>query len=144
MTKKSRRLSVGFVEVVALVSVTTFVLSLFGSLYYRSEKSELLVEMRDSLTVNGDLLSNALALPVLSSDESQILKIIESAIQDPSIYSIQLLVGGMSFQLTRGKNGEIIKGEGDLSIPDLLTETRDVSLSSKFLGNSHLPPVRIF
>ncbi len=133
--KKLNRVSIGFIEAVALIAISSAVFLIFGTFSFNNERERLWKELRDGLSVNTEQLVSGLALPIWNLDEAQIIKVLESGMKEPSLYSVSLELQGKSFSLIRDENWQVIMGKSSLlSESNLISEGKSVVFSGEEVG----------
>lgn len=91
MIRNLKKYSIASLEIIALISATTFILLIFGLIYYHSNKAEKYSQLRESIMISAEQLQIGLALPLWNLDEAQAFKAIESLMEDPAVYSVEVL-----------------------------------------------------
>lgn len=106
MISNLKKYSIASLEIIALISTTTFILAIFGIIYYHSNKAEKYSQLRDSIIIRASQLQIGLALPLWNLDEAQTFKAIESLMEDPAVYSVEILAFNKKIFRTRPENWE--------------------------------------
>jgi PAS domain S-box-containing protein len=83
-----RRISIATLVILALVFVTTLLLVGMGLFNHYRESAQEREKLRLDTVTNADQLSAGLSLPLWNFDYSQVAKILDSAMQDPSVLGL--------------------------------------------------------
>jgi signal transduction histidine kinase len=134
-----KHFSVVTVVTAALVSVTTFLVGIFAVIYFLSMHSQEEARLRTNLTNSVEQLSWGLSLPVWNFDLPQIRKIMESQMEERSIYAIVVKAGGNTYGIGRDDHWNVITTDGSVMGEDLASEERVI-----IAGNETIGSVRVY
>lgn len=132
-----RRLSIAGIVIISLVVVSTLFLISLGGIYYKTEKDQQWQKLRDDLAMKTDQLSAGVTLAAWNINHLQIEAIMESVMQEVSIYGIEVKISAEESVVharTRNTKWEIIVTESVLPGERLLVEERPISFSGEEIG----------
>ncbi len=134
-------MSVASVVIIALVSVTTVLLGGFGIVNYLSERTRQEAKLRHNLVLDAGQFSAALALPVWNFDRAQIDKVIESMMQDQTIYGVVVKLADVKSTVlarTRDKDWRPQALDREFPADGMLVEEREITFGNTTLGSMKL------
>ena len=127
---RARPSSIATLVIIALVTVTTLVLAVFGVINYRSEAREHWNALRVNVRADAEQLAAGLALPLWNFDRAQIERVVESIFKEPVVEGIKLHEAGEKTTIwLRDEDGGVRKVENDFSTNGLIKEVRAVKAS---------------
>ncbi|MES2127519.1 MAG: response regulator [Pseudomonadota bacterium] len=130
------RLSISLIVSVTLTTVVTLVLAVFSLLFYTAEREQRFDDLRQELAVSADQLAVAVALPTWNFDDSQILAIMRSSLNNRDLHGsvVAATANKRNYVLTRAANGQLVQGENLPAANGLLLETRTIRVAGQAIG----------
>lgn len=100
-----------WIAAIAMIVVTTIILTIFGVVAYTYESKMQYSHLRERLNTAADQLSTGLTIAVWNIDEAQINRIIESAMNNPNIAAVRLTAADQTFEQRRSptQSEELLK-----------------------------------
>lgn len=131
---RKQYVSVTRIVTIVLVTISTLLLAIVGTLNYQSTKRTKLARLHDELAVTASQLSTGLAISVWNVDDSQSDKIIESAMLSRSVYGVVLVSEGNRRAYCRDKRWNIAMTEPGLTGNDLISAMKQIRFRDRVLG----------
>jgi signal transduction histidine kinase len=145
-----RKLSTSILVALSLVAVASLSLGTIGYAAYRSYQDHLWASLHTKNELLADELAHSLLLPFWNLDRPQMLKIIESTMQDQDLFGVVVAETdpyGETFARVRGIADAVPEAELPrlLSAPGLLKQTREIAFGKEVIGNLdvYVTPARI-
>jgi len=134
-----RNLSTSVLVALSLVGVASLSLGTMGYAAYRSYQSHLWAALQTKNALMADELAHSLLLPFWNLDRPQMLKIIESTMQDQDLYAVVVVESdpyGETFARVRGIEDTVPDADLPrlLSAPPFQKETREIAFAKEIIG----------
>jgi len=133
---KGRTISIALVVSLALAAVVTLVLVAFAILFYRGEREQQWGQLHKAVAISADELAVAVALPAWNFDESQILAIMRSGLNNQEMVASVVAPTSSRHQYVLAREGaDLVASE---TVPDtagLLSERRAIMVAGQNIGS---------
>lgn len=123
----------------SLVITVTVVLAIGGSILFRYYVQNQQALFEERLELNANQLGAGIALAAWNIDDQQMRRVIKSAMQDKSIYSVVLETAGSRYAFSRDNNWEVIETTLPIvNVKDLMKAERDIVVQGTNIGHFEL------
>jgi PAS domain S-box-containing protein len=129
-----QRRSVTLVVATILVTVTTIVLGIFGTVDFLRRREDQWSRLRRVTKAQTDELAVALALPVWNIDRAQIDKILDSQVDAPPIQAVVVNAAGRRHARVRNAQRRFVPTDADIRTEGLLVEERPIVFGNEKIG----------
>ncbi|MDC8760905.1 response regulator, partial [Janthinobacterium fluminis] len=135
--RPGRGVSIAVIVSAALTALVTLVLVAFAAFFYQSERDQRWAQLHKALAVSADELAVAVELPVWNFDESQILAIMKSSLNNHELYAsvVAPASGKRRYILSRNGAGSFDSGAALPADPELLLERRAIVVAGQQVGS---------
>ena len=129
-----RSVSIATLLSLALATVVTVLLGMFGALTYVYERDERRADLGSALTVSVDQLATGLALPLWNLDDKHVQAILESGMSHREIFAIIASSAGKTYQLGRDAEWGIAPLAVEPADPRLLSHEGTILHGGQAIG----------
>ena len=132
------KLTVSKTVIIALIVVTTVVLTGFGSAGFIFERRDRNTKLHDDMTIVVEQLAQSLALPLWNFEDDQAAKIVESALRNREVHAVLVRAADVPHTVAsrvRDVHGVTIAAEPAPDAEGLVSEQRDIVYAGKRLGS---------
>ena len=129
-----RSVSIATLLSLALATVVTLLLGVFGALTYAYERDERRDDLGNALTVSVDQLATGLALPLWNLDDRHVHAILVSGMSHREIFAIVASSAGKNYRLGRDADWSIAPLSAEPSNPGLLSQERTILHGGQEIG----------
>jgi signal transduction histidine kinase/CheY-like chemotaxis protein len=133
---QGRTISIALIVSLALAGVVTLVLVAFAIFFYRGEREQRWAQLHTSVAVSADELAVAVALPAWNFDESQILAIMASGLNNQEMVASVVAPTSSRRQYVLTRDGaRLVAGETPPDAPGMLSERRTIVVAGQNIGS---------
>jgi signal transduction histidine kinase len=134
----ANRRSVAVVVAATLVTVTTVLMAILGTIVLLSRRNEERARLERVTAAQTDELAVALALPVWNIDRAQIERILDSQSGASPIEAITVRAAGMVHSRVRDAKGRFVHSDGRFAKAGLITAVRPITFGEETIGAVHV------
>ncbi|HEV7816505.1 MAG TPA: PAS domain-containing protein, partial [Janthinobacterium sp.] len=133
---QGRTISIALVVSLALTAVVTLVLAAFAFFFYQAEREQRWAQLHKSVAASADELAVAVALPTWNFDESQILAIMRSGLNNHELYAsvVAPTSSRRQYVLVRD-SGRLVADAALPQVPGMLAEQRAIVVAGQNIGS---------
>ncbi|MCG2584481.1 response regulator [Massilia sp. TS11] len=136
LLQRTSQLSIALIASAALTTVVTLILLVFAFMSYSGERSQREEALHHDLVAAADQMALSLALPTWNFDDSQVLAVMRSSLNDPDLEAavVAATANRRTFAVTRAADGSLQVVDHGPNDPELLVAVRPIKIAEQTIG----------